>query len=318
MASFALASFGTARAQLGVVDQISPTPGSAQTANFAVSNPTHVWQQQVRAGVAGTLTAVEVELTGPASARVLMRVRPSAGWSNAAPVFQAWLQKTAVGAQKKIVDVTSAQLQLAIGDPFVIELVGDGSLAGVNGSYTSTAQGAPEFVEPLFLAGPTCYGNCGWRIGLRTWVTGGDVTEFCFGVTCPCGNSATGGGCANSTGAGAKLYRSAGTTSTQGDDLELAVHSLPSGAPTLLFLGASQVRAPFADGLRCAGGGMRRLQMSFADAGGVASFTRPVSRSAGLVQSGAAWNLQAWYRDPISVCGTGSGLSSAVHVVFGP
>lgn len=307
-----------ARAQLGVLDQISPTPGAGQNANFAVSNPAQVWQQQVRAGVGGTLTAVELQLTGPASARAHLRVRPAAGWSSAAPVFQTLLHKSASGAQTFVVDLSSANFQVAVGQAFVLELVGDGSLAGVNGSYVSALQGAPQYAEPLFLSGPNCYSGCGWRIGFRTWVKNGDVTEFCFGTHCPCANDASQAGCANSTGNGAKLARSSGSTSVAADDLELALTQAPANVPTLLFMGAQQVRQPFADGVRCAGGVPKRIQVAFADAQGSATFLHAASRASGLVVAGSTWHFQAWFRDLAGPCHTGFGLSSALQITFAP
>lgn len=305
-------------AQSGVHDQMSPTPGTGQWANFAVSDPAQVWQQQVRAGVAGRLSAVRLQLTGPATARALLRIRPAAGWSQAAPVFQTWLQKSAPGAEHFLVDTSSANFQLAVGQRFVLELQGDGSLAGVNGSYVPASQGAPEYAEPLFLSGPGCYGSCGWRIGFETWVSNGDVTEFCPGSGCPCSNDAAPGGCANSTGAGARLVRSAGTTGVAANDLQLGLSGLPAQVSTMLFMGPAQMRAPLGDGLRCAGGSPRRIQLALSSAAGTLTFDQIVLRAGGLATVGSTWHLQAWYRDPSGPCQGGYNLSSALQVVFAP
>jgi hypothetical protein len=314
----ALAGPSVAAAQVGVLDQVSPIPGAGQQASFAVSSPSMVWQQQLRADVAGTLTAIEVELSGPATARALLRVRPSAGWSTAPPVHQVWLQKSQSGAQRYVVDVRGAELAVARGQAFVVELSGDGSLAGVNGSYTPSSSGAPQYPEPLFLSGPGCYASCGWRIGVRTWVQDGDLTEYCFGTGCPCGNDASAGGCANSTGHGARLAQSGGTTSVASDDLVLGVTHLPPYAPTLLFMGATQTRVPFGDGLRCAGGTPVRLRLAIADAHGVASFARVVTLARGLALPGSTWHLQAWHRDAAGPCGASYGQSSALQALFRP
>ena len=151
-------------------------------------------------------------------------------------------------------------------------------------------------------------------------------TAFCSGdgsgAACPCNNSAAAGeGCANGTGAGAKLS-SSGSTSVSAGDLVLAGSQLVPGQPGLYFQGNNAVSsgagAVFGDGLRCAGGGVVRLQVRIADGSG-ASATSVNVASVGGAAAGTTRRYQLWYRDPASSpCGTGFNLSNGVEVVFTP
>ena len=67
-----------------------------------------------------------------------------------------------------------------------------------------------------------------------------------------------GTGCANSTGGGGRLLPS-GTGSVLIDDLRFAAVGLPAGTSAILFAGSGTLSLPFGDGLRCAGGQLRRL-----------------------------------------------------------
>jgi len=308
----------SALAQSGVRDQVSPSPGAGQLANFAVSNPANVWQQQVRAGVAGELVGLRLRITGPAGARVTLRVRPGAGWSTGPAAFQTTLQKSSASSEELFVDASAAHFALVVGQRFVLELQGDGSLGGIDGSYVPPSQGAPQYSEPLFLSGPSCYASCGWRIGFETYVSDGDVTSFCHGVGCPCGNDTGSAGCRNSTGAGAMLYPTIGTTSVAADDLELVAASLPTSVSGIVFLGSTQIRAPFADGLRCAGGLTKRYGVAVSNTSGAITFTELASQSGGLVIAGSSWVLQAWYRDPSGPCLRTANLTNALLIVFVP
>lgn len=307
----------SAHALDGVRDQVSPIPGAGQSANFAVSNPAQVWQQQVRAGVTGTLVGVGLRVTGPLGARLHVRIRPSAGWTSSAPVFQTSIVKSIAAAQDVEIDTRAAGFLVAPGQRFVIELQGDGSQAGVDGSFTPTSQGLAQYTEPLFLSGPGCYASCGWRVGFTTHVQNGDVTEYCAGQGCPCGNDSSAGGCANSTGAGARLAYSSGSTSVALDDLTLLATRLPPNVATVVFMGSVQSRVAFGDGLRCAAGSVKRFAIQPSVAGSLV-FAHPRSQSGSWIQPGAAWHFQAWYRDPAGPCHRSSNLSSALQVVFRP
>jgi len=53
-----------------------------------------------------------------------------------------------------------------VGDTFVWEVQGDGSGVNGRGSYIAPP-GTPLYPESLYLNGPPCYADCGWRLGFR-------------------------------------------------------------------------------------------------------------------------------------------------------
>jgi hypothetical protein len=124
---------------------------------------------------------------------------------------------------------------------------------------------------------------------------------------CPCANNgAVGRGCNNSIATGGATVNSAGWTSLSHDSLVLTSSGeLPSVLS--VFLQGSTEIAPtsFGDGLRCAGGALKRLYVKNAVAGTV---TAPTSgdasvsaRSATLgdtIQVGETRVYQVYYRDP--------------------
>ncbi len=153
-------------------------------------------------------------------------------------------------------------------------------------------------------------------------VTIGGLRAFCAGTVgaCPCGNAAAPTeGCANSTGAGA-LLASSGSTSVAADDLGFSSSNLLPGQAVLLFAGLNAVNGgqgtPFGAGLRCAGGGVRRLGVRMPDPGGNASWG-PSLASIGGWQAGDVRRFQSWYRDPASAC-AGFNFSHGLEAVFVP
>ena len=155
-------------------------------------------------------------------------------------------------------------------------------------------------------------------------------TPFCFGdgtgTPCPCGNDdlAGGVGCANSTGWGAKLSGSGGT-SVNLDQLVLTGSGLPPNKFNVLFMGASNAAAvPMADGLRCIDGSLKRFFVNQADGSGTTVYTGVVSYananfpSGFQIAAGSTWHFQDWYRDPAGPCGFGSNVTSALSVTFTP
>ena len=154
-----------------------------------------------------------------------------------------------------------------------------------------------------------------------------DITTFCFGngsgSPCPCGNVAgLGEGCMNSTGLGGKL-RSSGSSSVSSEDLVLLGTQLVPSQPGLYFQGNNAINGgngnPFGDGLRCAGGGVVRLQVRFADAGGSSSTSTSIAAKGG-VTPGDVKRYQVWYRNPPSgFCGAYTfNLSNGVQVNWSP
>ncbi|MCB9915243.1 MAG: hypothetical protein H6828_08850 [Planctomycetes bacterium] len=151
-------------------------------------------------------------------------------------------------------------------------------------------------------------------------------SAYCFGdgsgALCPCGNAgAADEGCANGTGAGAKLA-TFGSPVVPADDVVFHATQLPPGQPCLLFAGLNATNGGagtvFGDGLRCAGGGVKRLGVSHANASGAASWGPGLGAQGGWL-AGETRRFQAWYRDPAgSACGTAFNLSHGVEIVFVP
>ena len=152
---------------------------------------------------------------------------------------------------------------------------------------------------------------------------------LCFGdgggTPCPCSNTGgPGRGCANSVGAGAALSAS-GVASVSLDSLTLSISGGTLSQPVLFFQGMNFINSgngnPFGDGLRCCGGGVRRLEVRFMDASGSASTAGALSIS-GSVSAGTTYCNQGWYRDPLgaggSPCSTYFNLTNAVSVTWAP
>lgn len=154
----------------------------------------------------------------------------------------------------------------------------------------------------------------------------GSGTVYCFGdgtsTSCPCGNvGGAGQGCANSSGVGGVLF-SAGTNSAGADDLLFDASNLLPGQPALLFNGLNQVNGGngilFGDGLRCAGGSVKRMGVRVPDGSGQANWG-PGLAAIGVYSAGDTRNFQGWYRDPIgSPCGAFFNLTNGVSVTFVP
>ncbi len=207
------------------------------------------------------------------------------------------------------------------GDPFNCP-IGAGTGWGGPGSGTglgtldgvSVYQGGPAFDPNSFFLGcitvPVPVTSLYHRLR-------GDVTPnvcgtpYCDGngsaTPCPVGNDNDGSngiaGCANSAGPGGATLRASVGACTPATGL--VGGSLPPGQPGLYFRANNAVGggsgAPFGNGLRCAGGGVVRLQVRVADAGGNSNTTVPIDGLPGNVL-----RYQLWYRDP---AGGGSGFN---------
>lgn len=94
----------------------------------------------------------------------------------------------------------------------------------------------------------------------------------------------------------------------------------------MVFYGPEQIQAPFASGVRCVGGGgvgILRYKPESIDGRGIAStwinFQRPpASQGPGMIQAGATWNFQFWYRDTDAGGNLTSNMSNALGVTFVP
>ena len=141
-----------------------------------------------------------------------------------------------------------------------------------------------------------------------------------FGWVCPCSNyGGAGEGCANSSGAGAVLVGE-GTSSVIADDLDFAAQQLVPGQAALLYVGNNATGGgdgiPFGDGLRCAGGSVKRLGVRIPGSAGAATWGPSLS-AMGNWSAGDTRHFQVWYRDTIgSPCGAQFNYSSGYRVDF--
>jgi hypothetical protein len=150
--------------------------------------------------------------------------------------------------------------------------------------------------------------------------------SYCHGdgsaSICPCGNlGATGAGCSNSTGVGAQVSAS-GTSSLGNNDLSFLAIDLVPGQTAILFEGNAMLASGngilFGDGLRCAGGQLRRMGYRTSDAAGIASWP-PGTTGVNNWTPGATRQFQVWYSDPgSSPCSTNFNTTNALEVNFMP
>ena len=153
---------------------------------------------------------------------------------------------------------------------------------------------------------------------------------FCFGdgsgTACPCGNASAVGaeeGCLNSLSIGGKLV-SSGVPSVANDTLNFTGAQMTNSSclyfqgtlPTLGGLGAM-----FGDGLRCAGGNIRRLGLRFASGGSVSlgGSGAPSLVQIGNITSAGVRQYQAWYRNAAAFCTASTfNLTNGVEVLWVP
>jgi len=171
------------RAQTGTVDQVSP----GANASFNLDAASLVWQVEVQAGLAGQLEGVELDLTGSAGSSFALRLRSGPGWNSTAPLLQVNVTQSAAGGPQ-FVNLQAANLNVTPGALFVVEVQGNGSGGSLRGSYVPPPSGAPLYPRPLFLGGPGCFADCGWRIGFRTFVRSTQP----FSTYCTSGTSTAG------------------------------------------------------------------------------------------------------------------------------
>jgi hypothetical protein len=152
-------------------------------------------------------------------------------------------------------------------------------------------------------------------------------TRYCLGddlgsTSCPCSNPSTnGGGCTNGSGNGGVLDAT-GAASISADSLVLQASSLLPNQPCLFFQGNNAINGgdgvQFGDGLRCAGGGVIRLQVRFPDAAGDAETSIPISVKGGC-SAGDVKRYQNWHRDPMSSpCGVNFNLTNGYEITWLP
>ena len=159
----------------------------------------------------------------------------------------------------------------------------------------------------------------------------GPGTEYCFGdpgAACPCLNendgSVPGSGCANGVFASGAKITGSGTPSLGADTLVLHCTGLEPSNSGLYFQGDNDLSPGFAwgDGLRCAGGTLKRLGVRFSDASGysdTSGYAQPISVKAGNVAAGDTKYYQCWYRNPLnSPCGHDFNASNGYAIAWLP
>jgi hypothetical protein len=202
------------------------------------------------------------------------------------------------------------------GSQTVSVLLGDG-----NGSFSQRADfGVGKYPVVVAVAdlngdgrGEIASGsqNGGYVAILGNQGTGAPFFSYCYGGDsvashCPCGNDGLAGhGCDNSASTGGAILSASGNTSP--DSVVLASsNELPSVLSIFLQGDATILPASFGDGLRCAGGHLRRLYVHNASAGSVSapqgSDPSITARSAALgdpIARGSTRFYQVYYRDPV-------------------
>jgi len=182
-----------------------------------------------------------------------------------------------------------------------------GGIGGPAGALIADELGGHLYAGGLF---QDAEGRPSWNFA--RWDSGsGTATSFCFGdgssVPCPCGNSGLPGrGCQNSLSSGGALLTATGAASLANDTLGLTSSGELPNALSVLLQGTTAISPrAFGDGLRCAGGSVKRLYVRKA-AGGIVLAPQPgdpsiSARSAALgdpISPGATRHYQTYYRDP--------------------
>jgi hypothetical protein len=161
---------------------------------------------------------------------------------------------------------------------------------------------------------PDCDSGAAWFFQVPDF-----AEASCFGQPCPCANADPARGCARGGARGAALA-GCGSASASADDLAFAASGLAPGQPAWLFRGSESLGAglAFGDGLRCAGGAVRRLGTRYAEPDGTLSFG-PGLRPLGQWEPGERYHFQLVYRDPHgSACGQLFNSTNAIATLFAP
>jgi hypothetical protein len=179
------------------------------------------------------------------------------------------------------------------------------------------------------LLGVVPLGGNGFPVFIR--VVDGNLTggvSFCAGdgsgTACPCNNdndgSAPGSGCANGVFASGAQLTGTGFASVSNDTLVLHTAYQQPNNSGLYFQGTTDLTPGmiWGDGLRCTGGGIKRLQVRFADAAGSSSTTISIANKGGA-SAGDARYYQCWYRNPLnSPCGFQFNTSNGYAITWLP
>jgi Tol biopolymer transport system component len=210
-------------------------------------------------------------------------------------------------------------------------------LQGDGGSYRPSLSSdgrevAFESAATNLVSGDT---NAAQDVFVRDGGAASAFTSFCFGdgtgAACPCFNSgAAGHGCQNSATTGGAVLAASGEADLSADTVQLTSSGELPNALSIVLQGSSAIAAAhFGDGLRCAGGSLKRLYVRGASGGVVtapqAGDASISARSAALgdpIPEGATRNYQVYYRDPsASFCPPQRGgtfnVSNAIAIAWG-
>ena len=276
MAAF---SGSSALAQFGTVDQFSLS-GTGSGASIVGSNQSPAWQQQVHAGMAGYLQGISLFVGGSAGLTIPIRLRSGEGWSTNPVLWETvYVVPGTMQTDMQYFDVRSANLLLAPGDPFVIEVE----------LHAGTGQGASHstpacYPGGLFLGNSNCHADCSFRMQFKTWM---DVqppgASYCDVIQ-------------NSLVAVTRMWAT-GSSSVSANDLSIFAGPIPYQI-ALIYYGNASTQVPFGNGYRCVAGQTQRLQAMAPLCGSIGQAVDWSQQPAFLAQPGTTLYFQAWYRDP--------------------
>ncbi len=229
-------------AQVGVQDQLSP----ATNAGFNGDPAFLIWQQEVQAGLNGTLEGFSLTLTGNVGAQLNVGIRLGPGWNTGPTVFTSMITKATALPEVVFVNTTAAAISVAPGTPFVLEMFGNGTGTGINGSYVAPP-GTPLYGPLLYLMGPGCFADCGWRLGFTTYVLPGVApTVYCTAKL-------------NSLSCTPAISFSGAPSAVATSGFTISASQMRNNKPgLLLYTNAGRAAAPFQGGLRCVNSPIKR------------------------------------------------------------
>jgi hypothetical protein len=265
------------------------------------------------------------------------------------PTHTVTMTDTPTSTVSSLQNIVSGVSISADGQRFAVGLWGDGSgplaEARLYAKNQNTPVGTINLQGSVFCIAIAADGQrfaAGSKsVHANTFGNGGEVdlfgdntpfTNYCFGngslaTPCPCGNNGgLGHGCNNSSSTGGSLLTATGSTSP--DTVVLTAGGELPGVLSIFLQGNANIAAGivFGDGLRCAGGSLKRLYTKNASGGVVsapgAGDPSITARSAALgdtIVTGTPRYYQVYYRDPVlTFCpnppGNSWNVSNAVQV----
>jgi hypothetical protein len=230
-----------------------------------------------------------------------VRVRIGPGWNTTPSVFGTVISKLTANTEVIFVDCTSASISLAAGSAFVIEMVGNSTGLGIQGSYVAPP-GTPMYAPQLYLSGPGCFADCGWRLGFSTYMfTAPSPTVYCTAKT-------------NSLGCVPTIGFTGFPSVGAGSGFVIKATNVINNKNGLLFYGVSgQATNPFQGGTLCVKSPIKRTPGTNSggnlppnDCSGVFSIDMNTFASGGLGGTplldltipGTVVDCQWWGRDP--------------------